>query len=394
MADSDNPTNGGDLESLRRDIRHRLLAHIDRVQSAFGQLHTCDPKEAVRQMHSTQRDAVLARTGKALSKHVPRLLNTFAIASDVDPVSIAPELVPVDANDDSGLLFRLATTLWSVPVSSGYGRRMRFLVKDRSNGKLIGLFALGDPVAGMGARDKWIGWDAQQRRKRLSSVLDAYVCGAVPPYNMLLGGKLVVCLMSSSEVVREFDRRYRYRPNHWGQFKFPRLALITVTSALGRSSLYNRVKLPGIVDLHHLDNSTSGWGHFQVPDDVFRDMRRLLSMDDHKYADGHQFGDGPNWRLRTIREALGRVGLSTDTLRHGISRDVFAMPLAKNWREYLNGEIDECQIDRPNANVLSRAAIVRWVLPRSQRVDTWQRWSDEDRSGLFKQIESKPDDAV
>ena len=79
-----------------------------------------------------------------------------------------------------------------VPPTSGLRKRgTRYLVEDRSNGKLIGIFALGDPVAGMGARDKWIGWNAEQRRNRLSSVLDAYVCGAAPPYNRLLGGKLI-----------------------------------------------------------------------------------------------------------------------------------------------------------------------------------------------------------
>jgi len=38
-----------------------------------------------------------------------------------------------------------------------------------------------------------------QRRfaKRLVNVMDAYVLGAVPPYNMLLGGKLVASLVRS-----------------------------------------------------------------------------------------------------------------------------------------------------------------------------------------------------
>ena len=52
-----------------------------------------------------------------------------------------------------GDLFRAATLLWSVPVSRGYGRRMRYLVMDESNNKLIGLFALGDPVFNLKSRD-------------------------------------------------------------------------------------------------------------------------------------------------------------------------------------------------------------------------------------------------
>ena len=386
MARRDSPSPAATYESLRVEIRDRVLAHLNHMNVALKRLQSSDPKEAVRQMHLTQRNSLMERHRKALARHVPRLLDRFALGRDIDPPSIEPQLILVDSRDDSGRLFRLASTLWSVPVSPGYGRRMRYLVEDRSNGKLIAIFALGDPVAGMGARDKWIGWNAKQRRNRLSSVLDAYVCGAMPPYNGLLGGKLVACLMGASEVIEEFDRRYRHKPNHKGQYKYPRLALITVTSALGRSSMYNRVKLPGLVELRKLESATSGWGHFQIPDDIFSDMRRLLALVDHRYSSGHQFGDGPNWRLRTIREALTRVGLSTDILRHGISRDVFVMPLATNWEAYLKQETDECELHRPSVGKIASAARTRWIIPRAERMPEWADWGEEDRSRLFEEL--------
>ncbi len=375
-----------EYEDLAVDIRDRVLDHLQQIRVAFEYPESSDPKEAVRQMYIAQRNSLMERHRKALARHVPRLLNKFALGSEVDPSSIDPRLIPVNSSDDSGLLFRMASTLWSVPVSPGYGRRMRYLVEDLSNGKLIGIFALGDPVAGMGVRDKWIGWNVEQRRNRLSSVFDAYVCGAVPPYNRLLGGKLVTCLMSANEVVEEFDRRYRFKPNHWGQYKYPRLALITVTSALGRSSMYNRVKLPGIVELRRLNSPTSGWGHFQIPHDIFVDMRRLLSLANHRYSSGHHFGDGPNWRLRTIREALTKLGLSTEILQHGVSRDVFVMPLAANWESYLKLETDECELQRPDVNEIASAAKARWIMPRARRISKWAKWDEEDRIGLFEEL--------
>lgn len=375
-----------DCEHLRADIRDRLLAHVNETQANYQCLRVSDAKRAVRGMHLPQREALMERHRKALSRHVPKLLERFALGSDIVPESIEPHLVPVKAEHETGLLFRIASTLWSVPVSSGYGRRLRFLVEDKSNRKIIGLFALGDPVAGMGVRDKWIGWSVGQRRNRLSSVLDAYVCGAVPPYSQILGGKLVVSLMSAKEVIEEFDRRYRFKPNHAGQYRYPRLALITVTSALGRSSLYNRVKLPGIVNLERLDATTKGWGHFQIPEDIFRDMRQLLSKLGHHYADAHQFGDGPNWRWRIIREALVTIGLSPNILRHGISREVYAMPLATNWRQFLQGETDDCELNRPEADSIARAAKKRWMLPRSVRFPEWAKWSKNDRAHLFEAL--------
>ena len=49
-------------------------------------------------------------------------------------------------------------------------------------GLLLGVFALGDPVYNLRARDDLIGWNVEQRSARLYNVLDAFVLGAVPPY--------------------------------------------------------------------------------------------------------------------------------------------------------------------------------------------------------------------
>jgi hypothetical protein len=88
---------------------------------------------------------------------------------------------------------------WAVPVSHGFGRRLRYLVWDRHNGKLIGLMAIGDPVFNLSVRDKLIGWNSHARGERLVNIMDAYVLGAVPPYNMLLGGKLVAALIRTRD---------------------------------------------------------------------------------------------------------------------------------------------------------------------------------------------------
>jgi hypothetical protein len=138
--------------------------------------------------------------------------------------------------------------------------------------------------------------------------------------------------------------------------------------------------------LIRLDKATKGWGSFHIPDDIFEDMRQLLAIDNHKYSNGHQYGDGPNWRMRSIREALIRVGLSSDILRHGISREVFAMPLASNWREYLCGETDDCLLNRPTVAEIAEAAIKRWVLPRAERCPDWIKWGPTDRAQLFEQL--------
>lgn len=367
---------------LSREIKQELSAHLKSLGllgSGPASGNGKPSKDLIRSLHSNQRQDYLERGISGLSRtRVNRLLPKFAQGKDVVPERIKPELVPVQSGADSEFLFRMATMLWSVPVSPGYGRRMRFLVMDQSNGKLIGIFALMDPVFNLTVRDTWIGWTTEQRGRRLTSVMDAYVLGAVPPYNMVLGGKLVGSLIGSAEVADAFREKYADAKGIIsGVRKHPSLALVTVTSALGRSSIYNRLRLPGLVEMFKVGES-AGWGHFHVPKHTFVRMRRLLEMHGHRYARGYKFGSGPNWRIRSIREALKIIGMNEDLLRHGITREVYAMPLGQNWKAYLTGQTDECILLRPNASVIAGAALERWVIPRAKRQPDYESWTTSD----------------
>jgi hypothetical protein len=361
-------------------LRERIEAHIAALglDGLADAARPAEAKELIRASHAAHRAAYLDRERRSLAPRLPALLRWFAQGEEVCPERIAPRLIPADPDRETGFVFRLATALWSVPVSRGFGRRMRFLVVDDHNQKLIGVFALGDPVFNLRVRDSWIGWGVREREQRLVGVLDAYVVGAVPPYSLLLGGKLVASLIGSREVAQEFYRRYGDRSGLIsGEQKRARLALVTVTSALGRSSLYNRLRLPGLVELVRI-GTTEGWGHFHFPEDIFADLRQLLAMDGHKYAEGYRYGDGPNWRIRVIRVALERIGVDGDLLRHGIAREVFAMPIAANWQQYLQGSEAEAVVCRPTVSDITAASLQRWVVPRAERRPEYRAWTTED----------------
>lgn len=328
-------------------------------------------KDGIRTAHRLQRNGNFSREMTEVSRHSAALLSYFADGDQLDPARIQPVLVPVHSGTRENVLFRLATTLWSVPVSRGFGRRMRYLVMDAYHDKLIGIFALGDPVFNLRARDELVGWDHEARRDRLVGVMDGYVIGSMPPYSALLGGKLVTSLIGSREVSEDFRAKYGQTTGIISQTrKEARLALVTVTSALGRSSIYNRLHLrdPNTNDtLVKLDSigMTDGYGHFHLSEELFARMRLMLLNLNHPYALKHQFGDGPNWRMRLIRVALSHLGLSPNLIRHGISREVFAMPLIKNYKSVLKDDKWAWGTKRPTVATISEAALHRWTLPRA-----------------------------
>lgn len=354
------------IVSLRRDVHSHLL-QLGFTKNCKGYFVAEElTKDKIRQLHSFQRQQVLDDNRTFIENHGADLVHNFATGRQVDPAAIVPELIEVTADSVESRLFRLACLLWSVPVSQGFGRRLRFLVRDRQNGCLIGLFAIGDPVFNLSARDNWIGWTHEDRSQRLIHVMDAYVVGAMPPYSQIIGGKLVAALMGSQEVKDAYERKYLGAEGVISKKKNrARLVLLTTTSALGRSSLYNRLSIPGGPRFHRI-GATRGFGHFHISGEIFDSFRELLEASGHPYASGHRFGMGPNWKIRVARVALEMLGIDGNAvLKHGIGREVFAAPLAENWKAILSGNqknVRSCVL--PAADIADYC-LQRWIVPRA-----------------------------
>jgi hypothetical protein len=362
--------------NLKRRLRRHLHSLGFRRSEDDGHLVIDGSgKEVIRSLHLAQRNDKLKQNKKFTETHWPLLRKYFASGSEIDPNNIKPELELVHSDSWQANLFRLAALTWAVPVSNGFGRRLRYLVWDTNNNKLIGLIAIGDPVFNLTVRDQYIGWDMKSRTERLVNILDAYVLGAIPPYNMLLGGKLVASLIRSRDIYNDFTKRYGNLEGIISKKeKHARLLVVTTSSSLGRSSVYNRLKL-GKQQYFADIGFTRGWGHFHIPDDLFIEMRNYLRELKHKYADKHRFGQGPNWRLRTVRAALVALGFKDDLLKHGIRREVFFCEFAKNARSILRtGK------GRPNikglltAREVGELAVKRWMVPRAERRPEYKLW--------------------
>lgn len=344
-----------------------------------GRLVPPDPsdKSQLRKLHE---EAVRHRVEQARAKlaaHEDRLLSFIAAGHEVQPELIHPRLVSVQPRSLEELLFRYVRLHWSIPVSAGYGRRLRFVVYDESNGKLIGLFGLGDPVFSLGPRDRWIGWDQEQKKKRLQHVMDLFVLGAVPPYSNLLCGKLIALLATSREVMETFRRKYGGKRSLIGGKPLDgRLALLTTTSALGRSSLYNRLTYRGKVVFHSI-GFTQGSGEFHFSNGFYDDLRQLALEHCEPTAKHSRWGNGFRNKRELLRKVLPLIGLSRELVYHGVRREIFVAPLASNTPEFLRGEHSRLKWHGWDANELFAWFRERWLLPRAARDETYRAFDPE-----------------
>jgi hypothetical protein len=365
-----------EIKKLRATIRRSLREQGFRVEGDAILPPRRLTKNRQRQLHAVAVAHLREQRGKNLARHESDLLEYIANGSEVEPDRIQPRLIRVRPNTDEELLFRYACVHWSIPISSGYGRRLRFLVTDESNGKLIGLFGLCDPVYAIAARDSWIGWDHNAKREHLRNVLEAFVLGSVPPYSSLLCGKLVAMLVASDEVRASYRRTYGGREALIsGDRGDGRLVMVTTASALGRSSIYNRVRFRRRT-LYEPIGFTSGYGEFQFTNGLYSKIHDF-ALSHCEAAAGHEnWGSRFRNRREVVRKSLAKLGFDRQFLHHGIRRELFAVPLAMNTREFLRGETQRVQWFHQSAAEIVEEFRQRWLLPRAQR-DT--RWLSFDR---------------
>ncbi len=221
-------------------------------------------------------------------------------------------------------------------------------------------------------------------------MMDITVCGAIAPYNHLLGGKLVCMLLCSPEITQYYARRYGEQVSIIASsmkgspvIRKPNLVLLCTTSLYGvGSSQYNRVKIPlEVVGGHrreqvvykHLEHS-KGYGTYQFSKDTVDCGTVLISRRKGGRRVNSIFGEGVNPLMRKMREALGMVGLSSDgILLHGNRRVTYGISLARNFREILLGFDKRSSYLIPQARPRHLTEMIakywrwRWLSPRIRR---------------------------
>jgi Domain of unknown function (DUF4338) len=208
----------------------------------------------------------------------------------------------------------------------------------------------------------------------------------------LLGGKAIACLIRTRDIFDDFQSKYGGNEGVISRrSKNPHLLAVCTSSSLGRSSLYNRLKINGVTYFHPI-GYTTGWGHFHVSDDLFIDLREYVRAIGHPYADKHRFGQGPNWRFRVIRVAFASLGFRESLLRHGVRRQVFISELAENAAELLRSGDGIPSLGSLNSAAdVSSAAVARWMIPRAVARPEFRAWTSDGIGRLLRPVDLLPE---
>ena len=354
-----------DLLQLGWDINFKVGRVLIRPPAAYD-------KRVVRESMQVKRQASLWKHRKWISNHrnLPEL--HLSEGRRVWESTITPAIEVCQTQEQLDI-FRFFRFYWSSPYSEYVGRRIKLLIRDNAlpQRPLIGIAALGSAIVHIPDRDKWIDWDTRSRTKNLVYTMDAYVLGALPPYNHILGGKLISYLVASNEVGKLFEKKYKGKTTNISRRKANRLACVFTTSLYGKSSQYNRVRYNG--DLLYVPvGQTRGYGTLHLSDETFEAMRDLLKS--RNILVPNRFGDGPVWRMRVIRTAADLLKFDSDfLLRHSFQRAIYAVPLAHNAREFLRGSDKRLQYFDYSSADLTEHWKQRWLEPRKSNPDVKEK---------------------
>ncbi len=245
---------------------------------------------------------------------------------------------------------------------------------------------------------------ANRKTKIGSNMMEIIVCGSIPPYNQLLGGKLVSILACSPQVVRDYTDKYADQVSEIASrmkgekvVRDSRLAFLGTTSLYSvGSSQYNRIKVPmenDFVLTYKEMGITEGYGTVYFSKTTTSSLMRVLELQDGGRRINNIFGEGTSPRFRLISRGLSTLGIKSNAfLQHYTPRIVYSMELAKNTNDFLCGGADELEYpyDITNSKEVETATQAmadfwyeRWLKSRLKSVDIVERLANFDVNSVL-----------
>jgi len=223
------------------------------------------------------------------------------------------------------------------------------------------------------------------KKKHLATeVADLAVCGAIAPYNALLGGKLVALTMASREARKFYGERYSSQVSEIASqiagrsiIRSSDLKLITTTSLYGVGGnqysglTLRRQKFEGLsadVVWKKLQ-SGAGVSITHLGEETVNLMRELGIAIYGRRRINSVFGEGSSPRMRQIREGLNLIGVNDDSLlRQSHGRKVYGCELFDGAKEDILGFNSKARKKSlPSLRSISDAWIKRWLTPRIKK---------------------------
>jgi hypothetical protein len=276
---------------------------------------------------------------------------------------LEPYVEYVNTSEDATKWTDVRKLIHTMSFVANPGRNLKFNIKDRVSGKILGQVSLGSDVTSLGVRDSYIGWNKENKFKqgKLNNTAIASTIVSTQPlgYNFL-GGKLIAC-MATSPVVRKA----------WEDSYGDKLIAVGTTSLYGIHSQYNGIphfktlgESKGKISLKPDDSVYDPW-HQWIKENRKAEYEKKITNE--RIRNGQNMGTGPGAsgpvsgiKQRILGMIFSELGIKSTQYNHGFHRGVYLAQMYENGNEFLRNEIEESDLKMKNKFEEGDEYSIRW----------------------------------
>lgn len=326
----------------------------------------------VRHLHEASKKKNIKRKKDFLLRHYNAVKHMTKSIDQIEIGKIDLEIRFINNHNDE-ILFRWWNYIWwSLPFERGVGKQIRYFVWDKYNDLPVGLVYLASPTINVKEINTHLNLNYENKLDYINRSLSIIRLGALPPYNGLLGGKLIALSVLSDEVRDFYNNKYNKGEDNG-------LLYVTTTGAYGKSSILNRLKYKD-TRLYNLIGSTSGCGTFHISDELYTEM--LDYSDKYEILRKRGIDNGSSNKITNMCAVFREIGCP-NYIYHNIKRTIYLQAYCtnihnvienKDMPKYFNWSFDE----------LYEYWKERWLKMRLQNVEVLKKY---DTSIYFKELE-------
>lgn len=308
-----------------QELGFSVNPHLKPKKNSKNFLRSIHKKRKLEQLHKY----------RYFLKNYYSLVREYYKGVEINPEDIQLEIRFIDPKKkpEEYILFKWWNLVWwSLPYEKSVGRRICYMLFDINHNLPFGLVVLQSPVLYCKARDEYLGITKENRDYWINQSLYGQRIGALPPYNEILGGKMVAMSLSSMEIRKEYRKRYHNKVTSKKRRVLPsRILFLYTLSAYGRSKIYEELYYKSR-PLSIFVGYSSGAGTFHIPDKIYRELLSLLgNVNTSVFVN-------PSRKLKLVSKAFKIIGLYGFEY-HNIKRAIYLFPHVYNLIEIIrNGD--------------------------------------------------------
>lgn len=283
---------------------------------------------------------------------------------------LEPYVEFVQTPEDSTKWTDIRRLIHTMSFVANPGRNLKFNVKDRKSGKILGQISMGSDITSLAVRDQYIGWNKDNKFKegKLNNTAIATTIVSTQPlgYNFL-GGKLIACFATSPVVRKAWEDTYG-----------DKLIAVGTTSLYGIHSQYNGIphfktlgESKGMISIKPDDEAYEPWHQWlkenrkeEYEDKITNErIRNGINMG----LDAGKTGPVSGIKQRILGMIFNELGIKQSQYNHGFKRGVYLAQMYENGNEFLRSEITDDKLVMKDKFIKGDEYSIQWWREKAKK---------------------------